>query len=307
MSHVREGIFTTENTEKCGRTQGTAFRSLGTSLCCRSLSVFSVVITLAVLLLLLPLTEADAQRNGRRDGMMDRFFGNANDFYVPPGYQGNTPYDGRFTFARIKYRGYAHFTDEGPGWAHDFPRADLHLMKLMSELTSMNPFLERGPFIGGNTLSMDDPEVFKYPVAYLSEPGGWAPTEPEIEGLRKYFQKGGFMIVDDFGRNDIYRLDEILKRAIPKAQLIPLDASHPIFDSFFKITLDVIQYTYYGQPVYFGLFQDNDPKKRLLAIVNYNNDIGDFWQFSDTGFNPVELSNEAYKLGINYLVYALTH
>ena len=263
--------------------------------------------SLTVLVALVALTAtADAQRN-RGGGGLGRYFGDPNEFYVPPGYSANPPYDGRFTFARIKYRGYAHFTEEGPGWAHDFPRADVHLMKLMRELTSVRPFVEKGPVTGGAIIAMDDPTIFRYPVAYLSEPGGWSPTPKEIEGLRNYLTKGGFIIVDDFGRNDIYRMTEILRAALPKNQMVRLDASHPIFDSFYKIGLDVIQQTYYGIPEYYGVFEDNDPKKRLMMIINYNNDIGEYWEFSDEGFNPVALTNEAYKLGINYLIYALTH
>jgi hypothetical protein len=59
--------------------------------------------------------------------------------------------------------------------------------------------------------------------------------------------------------------------------------------------------------VYLGLFEDNDPTKRLMAILNYNNDIGDYWEWSDMGYYPIDLSNEAYKFGVNYLVYAMTH
>jgi len=55
------------------------------------------------------------------------------------------------------------------------------------------------------------------------------------------------------------------------------------------------------------VFEENDPARRLLAIANYNNDIGEFWEYSDTGFAPIELSNEAYKLGVNYVVYGMTH
>ena len=69
-------------------------------------------------------------------GMM-RYFGDPNEYYTPPAFHGNVKYDGRFTFARIKYRGYAHFTDEGPGWSHDYPRSDVHFMKIMREVTAL--------------------------------------------------------------------------------------------------------------------------------------------------------------------------
>ena len=55
------------------------------------------------------------------------------------------------------------------------------------------------------------------------------------------------------------------------------------------------------------MFEDNDPNKRLLLVANYNHDLGELWEFSDTGFVPVDLSNDAYKYGINYVMYAMTH
>ncbi len=58
---------------------------------------------------------------------------------------------------------------------------------------------------------------------------------------------------------------------------------------------------------YFGVFEDNDPLGRPLMVVNYNNDIGDYWEWSDSGWVPIEISNEAYKIGVNYIVYAMTH
>ena len=54
------------------------------------------------------------------------------------------------------------------------------------------------------------------------------------------------------------------------------------------------------------LFEENDPTKRMLLIANFNNDLSEYWEFSDQGMFPIDLSNEAYKLGINYIVYALT-
>src|SRR5205807_3367971 len=101
------------------------------------------VVVLLISALFAPCSAANGQR-----GMM-RYFGDPNEYYVPPAFHGNTKYDGRFTFARIKYRGYAHFTDEGPGWSHDYPRSDVHLMKIMRELTALRPFVQRGEIAGG--------------------------------------------------------------------------------------------------------------------------------------------------------------
>ena len=82
-----------------------------------------------------------------------------------------------------------------------------------------------------------------------------------------------------------------------------------VWDAFFRIDEnDLVQPGIYGPPVqYLGIFEDNDPKKRLMVIANYNNDVGDAWQWSDQGFLPIDLTNVAYKLGVNYVMYALTH
>jgi hypothetical protein len=247
-----------------------------------------------------------AQRGGGRG--FGRAFDDPNEYYAHPDFHGNMPYDGRFVFARIKYRGYSHFSREGPGWAHDYPYGEMHLMQIMREVTALRPFVQSGEIVGGNILALDDPELFKFPVAYLSEPGGWVPTDAEALGLRNYLLKGGFLILDDFGgQADWFNTVQQMRRVLPEARIVELEPSHPIFDSFFKIDMNIIAQTYRGRPVYYGIYENNDPKKRLIAVFNYNNDIGDYWQWSGQGFNPIALTNEAYKLGVNYLVYALTH
>jgi hypothetical protein len=250
-------------------------------------------------------TPADAQR--RRGGF---YGGDPNEFWVPPDFRGNTPYDGRFTFARIKYRGYGHFQGEGPGWAHDYPRAEEHLMRIIREITAIRPFVESSLATGGNILALDDPELMKYPIAYLSEPGGWHPNEKEEAALRNYLLKGGFMILDDFGfdMGEWAEVQAIFQRALPKLRIQRIPDNHPIFDAFFKIDINTLDGGggNYGRVEWHGIFQDNDPKKRLMVVINLNGDIGEYWQHSDRGFN-IAPTNEAYKLGVNYLVYALTH
>jgi uncharacterized protein DUF4159 len=221
---------------------------------------------------------------------------------------GNVPYDGRLAFVRMRYAanlgGYGRRGGGGmPGWAHDYPTADIHMMKILKELTSIAPRVD-----GSNILSFDDPELFNYPIAYLSEPGGWWMSDEEVKGLRDYLLKGGFLIFDDFRGGDWYNLEEQMRRALPQGRWIQLDATHPVFHSFFEID-DLAKLTSYGEvmPTYYGLFEDNDPRRRLIAIANRDNDIGEYWEFSDTGLDPVDLSNEAYKYGVNYFVYGLTH
>jgi len=257
-----------------------------------------------------------AQRGGRGGGIDPRLFGSSGEFYTPPDFHGNPAYDGRFTFARLKYRGYAMWAGrEGPGWAHDYPDADEHLMRILREVTAVRPFVEAGNIVGGAIVALDDPALFRYPVGYLSEPGGWTPTDAEVKGMHDWLLKGGFVIFDDFNQFHWQNAQQQMAKVLPGLRPMQLTGNEPIFDSFFKIDVKLIERQcmanrracYRGIPKYWAYFQDNDPKKRMLALGNVDADIGEFWQWSAQGFAPVDVSNEAYKLGVNWIVYALTH
>jgi hypothetical protein len=256
---------------------------------------------------------ASAQRFGGGDRTACSFSYDDKGYFVSPFWIDNAPYTGKITFARIKYRGGFACAQEGPGWAHDFPRMESHFLRLLSELTAAKPYFKFEPLITGTLISLDDKELFKYPVAYLSEPAGWQMTDAEVKGLKKYIERGGFVIMDDMGfkgggpRDDYGNLLYQWQRAFPKAKWVEMPNDHPIFNAFFKVNLDQVT-AYYsgGKPQIFGFFEDNDPKKRLYAVINAEQDLGEYIEFSDEGFNPAP-TNEAYKLLINYFIYALTH
>jgi hypothetical protein len=223
----------------------------------------------------------------------------------------NPRYDGRFIFARLKYTVAAggYYYRGLPAWAHGDPFAEDNLMKIMDAISFLRPHLDEGA-----VMSLDDPDLFKFPVAYMTEAGYWVLNDREAAAFRAYLQKGGFVIFDDFrdgwrggGGWDTFAAN--MRRVIPGAQFVRLDQSHPIFHSFFDInSLDIVPQAYdAGPPGFFGLFEDNDPSKRLMAVINFNTDISDFWEFSAEGIYPVDSSNEAFKLGVNYVIYGLTH
>jgi hypothetical protein len=225
-------------------------------------------------------------------------------------------YDGRFTFVRIRYEtapgGY--WSGGRPSWVHGYPVAEENLLRIMRDLSYLDARID-----AFNVLSLDDPQLFKYPVAYLIEVGWWALRDSEIAALRAYIQKGGFVIVDDFkpfgwrgNRSGGWEpFEQNMKRVFPGVHFIDMDVAHPIFHSFFEITpriFDNFPQAYNtGSPAFRGVFEDNDPAKRLLMIVNYNTDISQYWEWSGRGLRPVDDTNEAYKLGVNYLVYGMTH
>jgi hypothetical protein len=264
--------------------------------------------TLAIAGLALLSATLDAQ-GGRRPNRGYGFDmgGSADGYYTPPDFRGNPLYDGRVTFVRIQYRGYEHFTNQGPGWAHDYPISESHFAKIMREITMTRPFVESGPIYGSAIIKLDDPELFKYPIAYLSEPGGWHMSATELAGFKKYIERGGFMIFDDMEGYAIQNLQYEWQRAFPKARILPVPPEHPIFDSFFRIDLGRVESGYPGRrPSFYAVFEDNDPKQRVIAIINQDQDLGEFMEYSDQGFN-IGPSNEAYKLVINYFIYALSH
>jgi hypothetical protein len=247
--------------------------------------------------------------------------GSAQDFFGVFGPRGrfsvmpNTKYDGRFTFVRINYDtapgGY--WYRGWPAWAHGYPLAEQNLMRIMNEVSYLSPHTEEI-----NTVALDDPQLFDYPVAYIIEVGWWTLSDREAAGLRAYLQKGGFVIVDDFkvrgwgggmggGGWDVFEAN--MKRVLPSARFFEMDAKHPIYHCFFEIDdLEIVPQAYNaGRPIFRGVYEDNDPSRRLMMIINYNTDISQFWEWSGTGLRPVDQTNEAYKLGVNYIIYGLTH
>jgi len=217
--------------------------------------------------------------------------------------QPNPPYDGRFTFVRIRYGPDYGFVSQGLPWSHDYPTGEQHFMKILNELTYLNGHSDET-----SILPLDSPELFKYPVAYLCEPGGWVMSDQEAAGLRAYLNKGGFVIVDDFRYQHWGNFEQQMARVLPEARIFDLDVEHGIFHAFFEIkTLDVPQYYDPPPAIFRAIYEDNDPKKRIMVMINYNTDISEFWEWSDTGLKPIDESNEAYKLGVNYIIYGMTH
>jgi Domain of unknown function (DUF4159) len=213
-------------------------------------------------------------------------------------------YDGRFVFVRLRFSaGLRDGFGRGEAmWAHDFPKAERNFMKILDEITTI------GPYMDGLVLDIDDPRLFKYPVAYLVEPGFLTMTDAEATNLREYLLKGGCLIVDDFAEAQWYNFEAQVRRMLPDARFFELDQSHPVFDSFFHIESLDYYHPYRGlQARFIGVFEDNDPDKSPIMLINYNNDIGEYWEWSDTGWVPIDITNDAYKLGVNYVVYAMTH
>lgn len=213
----------------------------------------------------------------------------------------NADYDGRFTFVRAEYLRYG-------GWAADYPAMEQNLNTILREITEVRPHPR-----GTNIYTFDAVNLLHYPIAYLSEPGYWYPTGLEVLRLREYLQKGGFLIADDFHFEDEWAVFErAIHQVLPRARIERLDLSHPIFNTFFQIKS--LRVPYPGRlgemglmGEFYGIYEDNDPRKRLQVIINYNIDLGDYVEWSAEDLYNPQSTNEAYKFMVNYVIYGLTH
>ena len=142
------------------------------------------------------------------------------------------------------------------------------------------------------------------------EPGFWNLTDREAESFRAYLLKGGFAIFEDFdGTTQWANFEAQMHRVLPQGRLVRLDASHQIFTAFFPIEdLDAIVHPMsHIRPSYYGIFEDNDPSRRLIVVANYDNGAPEYRDGPGQTLVPFHSSNEAYKLGVNYMMYGLTH
>lgn len=232
----------------------------------------------------------------------------------------NMKYDGRVTLARLKYTPVSNpeacqgsDSPAGPGWGHDYPMSVQGLLTAVKELTSADNVVNDSNLV----LTIDDPEINKHPTIMLTEPGCWDPTDKEVKLLRDYLLKGGFLIADDFTFFDctpehcelaIQRFEQWMTKVLPGARVVRLDQKDPVFDGFFKVDPFNIPGWGSGPAQITGIYQDNDPTKRLLVVCDYWTTLGQYWRYvgNDVG-NGIDQGGPAYRLGLNYLIYGLSH
>jgi hypothetical protein len=223
-----------------------------------------------------------------------------------------------FVFARMSctnrdpFLYWPDYWPDNPPWHHDYPYSDEFFIGLIHEITGLRVSPDSYKIV-----KLDSPDIFKYPFLYLSEPGFMDLNEKEIANLGEYLRRGGFIMADDFrtpnflpgDRDELEVLRHYLKLAVPEYKFEPLTVNHPIFHTFFDIpTLEMKPP--YGEgtpgfvPQFWGL---SDEHGTLRMIANYNNDLGDFWKYLDEGDKPLKESSQSIRMGINYVLYAMSH
>jgi hypothetical protein len=218
-------------------------------------------------------------------------------------FDSDPPKDVEFTYARIRYHmtTAALYEQRELPWHHDYPEGDETFPTFVKEVTNVHT--ARNAY---QIVDIDSPDLFKYPFAYMSEPGYLELNDKDVKNFRAYLERGGFVLVDDFrGPSHLENLIVQMKKVFPNRNIVPLSLSHPVFKSFYNIeTLDVPPPYGRGRVEFFGLEDDHG---RLAMVINYNNDISEVWQWLDEGRLSLHDAAEALKFGINYLIYDFTH
>jgi hypothetical protein len=218
-----------------------------------------------------------------------------------------------FYFSRVAYNGYGGFRGRG-GWATDYPKADQIFLSFIDRLLSNLDAYER-EFV----VQLPDPDIRSYPFLYALEVGRMELTPPEIEGLRNYLLAGGFLVIDDFwGTREWQQFEYQIRQVLPEYEIVDLTLDHPIFTTFYEID-EILQVPNVGNGIYGGgrtherdgyvpmVRGIHDDNGRLMVIINWNTDLGDAWEWADDPQYPLKYSTYAYEMGVNFIVYAMSH
>lgn len=217
-----------------------------------------------------------------------------------------TKYD--FTFVRLKYSGSYRYKSL---WHIDYPTAERNLLFQLRKHTD----IKASPI--EKVIEVGSPELFDYPFAYMAELGRLNLSKAEAENLREYMLRGGFIMMDDFhGKAQWKRFYRQFRKIFPKREPRDIPIKHPLFNCFFKI--DTLMQIPAPAAYRKGRTHENDgyqvrcmgvfdDQGRIMMVINFNTDLGDAWQNAAEHFYPRKFSNMAFKMGINTIVYSLTH
>jgi hypothetical protein len=205
-------------------------------------------------------------------------------------------------------------TQFGGGWGTDFPASDCKFMWGVQRLSNVRVY-DKSPHL----VSALDPELFRYPYLYVVSPHRMVLSPEEAENLREYLLRGGFLHADDYwGRTQRETVEATMAQIFPDRKMVRLPLDHEVFRAFFNVDTvmqipnvtngcnggDTFEQRSETDPMIFGISDDNG---RLMVLLTYNSDLGDAWEWMDRPCYPHKYSGQAYRMGINFMIYAMSH
>jgi hypothetical protein len=240
---------------------------------------------------------------------------------------------GEWTFARLMYpssrvqidwqfRPYLDWRQGGTNWSIDYPRSDRHLAAAVRRLTRIDAKSVEQPI----NLDADD-DVFNYPWLYAVEVGHWALTDPQIQKFREFLLRGGFFMCDDFHGNEEWEVFmQTMQKVFPDRPVVNIENGDAIFHSVFDLDdryqVPGWQYSISGStcekcrtnqnaggsggenPHWRGIFDD---RGRVMVAICHDMDLGDSWEHADNPRYPEKYSALGIRIGVDYIVYAMSH
>ena len=233
--------------------------------------------------------------------------------YTENGWRGRRTMAKPPQFTCPEFGGGRFFPPQGWGWATDYPGADCKFMGAVHRLSGVR--VHPNP----NVIAIMDPALFQFPYVYAVEVGGMYLSDEEAARLREYLLRGGFLHVDDFwGGWQKANFEAQIQKVFPDRPLEPVPLTHAVFHTFYDLDtvmqIPNVSNGCYGrrtweqpddtEPRIYGI---TDDKGRLMVMVTYNSDLGDAWEYMDLPCYPEKYSGYAYRVGINFMIYAMTH
>jgi hypothetical protein len=226
--------------------------------------------------------------------------------------------DAEFHFLRLEYTDLAQIRRGfgfGRGWwRQDWPEAEIHFAIGLRRLTRLQ--------VGeGRHVRLTDDRIFDYPWIYATQTGYWDLSQAETGRLREYLDRGGFLVVDDFwGEQEWAIFRDTMQRVFPDRPILDVENADPLMRVVYDIrerTLipglrhlrrgpggSTVVQPHAGPPQWRAIY---DSRGRVIVAINYNMDVGDAWEHADMPEYPAEMTGLAYRFGINYIIYSMTH
>ncbi len=194
-------------------------------------------------------------------------------------------------------------------WTQDYPRADRHFSLAVRRLTRVHVRSVEQP------INLEDGDAYDWPWLYAVQVGEWGVTDAQAKILRDYLLRGGFFMADDFhGQFEWEVFQKVMKHVFPDRPIVDIPDDDQIFHTVYDLN---DRYQIPGAAhLRLGYKNDGigahwraiyDDKGRIMVAISYNSDIGDAWEWADDPTYPERFSSLAIRIGVNYIIYAMTH